>query len=428
MTDSPRDTSEPLALDEQAAEPTLAPGGPRVIDVVMAAYGESLDAAAKLISGAADEAEAAKEARKTLDFCASRQCDTLKRYCNGCRLYTEARQIKTFDGFCSQFKEIGFGASGLVLTPGGPLAPLKAESLEHLARTWAGDEVFYLARRVLRRLKKLDEPRPKRMAGNLDAGPVPTVVLVRPQLAENIGMVARAMANFGLDELRLVDPKDGWLNERARAVASGANFIVDAAQSSQTLAQCIGDLNYVVATTARQRDLAKPVLTPEQAIAEMGRRIAEGQRCGILFGPERTGLETDEVAVADAIVMVPVNTRFASLNLAQATLLFGYEWMKLAATGTLGRVTTYEQALQPGLRTRGSEPATKEELIGFFEHLENDLEQQGFFNPPHKRQTMVRNIRSMFSRMDATEQEVRSLRGIVATLSKGRGPARKSST
>ena len=173
------------------------------------------------------------------------------------------------------------------------------------------------------------------------------------------------MANFGLDELRLVAPRDGWPNEKARIAASGANFIIDGARAFPTLDEALERSQLGLRRPrARQRDLAKPVLTPEQAVAEMRRRMAEGQRCGILFGPERNGLETEEVANADAVVMAPVNPNFASLNLAQAVLLVGYEWMKQAGSGTLGRVTTYEEALQPGLRTRGSPPATKEELLG----------------------------------------------------------------
>ncbi len=185
-------------------------------------------------------------------------------------------------------------------------------------------------------------------------------------------------------------------------------------------------LNWVCATTARQRDLAKPVLTPEQAVAEMRRRIGLGQRCGILFGPERNGLETEEIANADAAVMAPVNPNFASLNLAQAALLLSYEWMKGGTAGTLGRVTTYEQPLEPGLRTRGSPPATKEELLGFFEQLEGALEAQGFFTPPEKRPTMVQNMRTMFTRMGATEQEIRTLRGIVKALVHGKPRGRRS--
>jgi tRNA/rRNA methyltransferase len=185
-------------------------------------------------------------------------------------------------------------------------------------------------------------------------------------------------------------------------------------------------LNWVCATTARQRDLAKPVLTPEQAVAEMRRRIAEGQRCGILFGPERNGLETEEIANADAAVMAPVNPNFASLNLAQAALLMSYEWMKSGTAGTLGRVTTYERPVEPGLRTRGSPPATKEELLGFFEQLETELEAQGFFTPPEKRPNMVQNMRTMFTRMEATEQEIRTLRGIVKALVHAKRSRRRS--
>jgi tRNA/rRNA methyltransferase len=235
-------------------------------------------------------------------------------------------------------------------------------------------------------------------------------------LADNIGMVARAMANFGLEDLRLVDPRDGWPNEKARVAASGANFVIDGADASATLDAALMGLNWVCATTARQRDLAKPVLTPEQAVAEMRRRLAEGQRCGILFGPERNGLETEEVANADAVVMAPVSSNFASLNLAQAVLLISYEWMKQSGQGSIGRVTTYEEPLQPGLRTRGSPPASKDELLAFFAHIERELEHNGFFNPPEKRPSMVQNMRTMFTRMGATQQEIRTLRGIVKAL------------
>ena len=145
-----------------------------------------------------------------------------------------------------------------------------------------------------------------------------------------------------------------------------------------------------------------------------------GQRCGILFGPERNGLETEEVANADAVVMATVNPNFASLNLAQAVLLLSYEWMKQAGGGTLGRVTTFEDPLQPGVRSRGSAPATKEDLMAFFEHLERELDAQGFLHPPEKRPSMVQNIRTMFTRMGATEQEIRTLRGIVKALVHGR--------
>jgi tRNA/rRNA methyltransferase len=247
---------------------------------------------------------------------------------------------------------------------------------------------------------------------------------VRPQLADNIGMVARAMANFGLSELRLVAPRDGWPNEKARIAASGANAIIDDADSFPDFGAALTGLNWVCATTARQRDLVKPILTPAQAVEEMRRRFAEGQRCGILFGPERNGLETEEVANADAVVMAPVNPSFASLNLAQAALLLSYEWMKQSGGGTLGRVTTYEQPVEAGLRTRGYPPASKQELLGFFQHLERELDAQGFFSSPEKRPSMVQNIRTMFTRMGATEQEIRTLRGIVKALVHSRRAAR----
>ena len=172
---------------------------------------------------------------------------------------------------------------------------------------------------------------------------------MEPQLADNIGMVARAMANFGLDDLRLIAPRDGWPNEKARIAASGANYIIDDAVDFPTLDAAIGDFNWLAATTARQRDLRKPVLTPIEAVAEMRRRIDRGERCGVLFGRERSGLETSEVANADALIMIPVNSRFASLNLAQAVLILGYEWMRASDAQSLGRVTTYEKPLEAGL-------------------------------------------------------------------------------
>jgi tRNA/rRNA methyltransferase len=241
-------------------------------------------------------------------------------------------------------------------------------------------------------------------------------------------MVARAMANFGLDELRLVAPRDGWPNEKARISASGANYVIDDAAAYPALDAAIGDLNWIVATTARQRPLRKRVLTPEAAASEMRERIARGERCAFLFGRERNGLETHEVANADAIVMIPVNSRFASLNLAQAVLILGYAWMQESGRASLGRVTTYETPLQPGLNLGPDRIATKQELLLFFEHLESELERLGFLNPPHKRPVMVQNIRTMFSRTALTEQEVRTLRGIVATLANGKGHGRKSST
>jgi tRNA/rRNA methyltransferase len=350
-----------------------------------------------------------------LTYCAEQRCKADDATCPGCRMRTDALGLKTFDDFVAHHAEITFAASTLRL-PGSGTGRLHAESLEALAKTWAGEEYWFWARRVLRKLRHGIRRAGQTGAPPAGMGVTPALILVRPQLADNIGMVARAMANFGLEHLRLVAPRDGWPNEKARIAASGANFLVDAAHAYPTLKDAIGDLHWVCATTARQRDLAKPVLTPEQAVVEMQRRIKLGERCGILLGPERNGLETEEVANADAVVMAPVNPNFASLNLAQAALLLSYEWMKQADAGTLGRVTTYEEPLQPGLRTRGSALATKAELIGFFEHLERELERNGFFTAPEKRPSMVQNMRTMFTRMGATEQEIRTLRGIVKAL------------
>jgi len=411
-----------IVIDRRLAggSPSPAATGISVAQVVGAAYQENLEAAARLASPPLS----LTEVRKAIDYCADEACQAAGAFCPGCRKRTAADGIETLDQYCARFSEIAF-ASGLVLKSAGKEPPQRFVSIEALTKSWAGEEYWYLARRVIRRLKKLTEPRPKRMAATADDLASPTMILVRPQLADNVGMVARAMANFGLDDLRLVAPRDGWPNEKARAAASGANYIIDATQAFPTLSQAIADMHFVCATTARQRDLAKPVLSPEQAAAAIRERMAAGEKCAILFGPERAGLENDEVAVADAIVMAPVNPRFASLNLAQAALLIGYEWLKETRRGTLGRVTTFERVLTPGQQTRGSPPATKEELIGFFEHIEGELDRLGFFNPPHRRQTVVRNLRTMFSRMGASSQEVRTLRGIVATLARGKGNGRK---
>jgi tRNA/rRNA methyltransferase len=410
--------------DRNGGEPTIKGTGLVVAAIIDRAFAAGMDAAAALA-----EPPLQRDVLDTvIDYCATRHCDQALRYCTGCRLRSDADGITTIDAYLRQFSAVRFAQSGIEARTGGVLPAIEQPSLDALLATWRGKELHFLARRIIRRNRRVLDPRPKRMTGPLDAGPVPSMILVRPQLADNIGMVARAMANFGLDDLRLVAPRDGWPNEKARVAASGADFIVEAAQAHDTLAQSIADLNFVVATTARQRDLTKPVLTPQQAVAEIIRRQADGQRCGVLFGPERTGLEGDEVAVADAIVMAPVNPKFASLNLAQAALLFGYEWIKATDAGTLGRVSPNERPIDSGLRLRGSRPATKEELLGFLGQLEGELQRLGFFNPGHKHQGVMLNIHTMFTRMQATEQEVRTLRGIVATLAKGKGPGRKPST
>lgn len=362
-----------------------------------------------------------------LTYCAEVQCEQGGATCPGCKRRTEALGIDTLDAFIARHKEIVVG-DGAVRLIGRGEGTLTTPAIAALERTWSGENYWFWARRVLRKLRhgiRRSHVRGSPIAGE---GDTPAVILMEPQLPDNIGMVARACANFGFDDLRLVNPRDGWPNEKARIAASGANYIVDEARAFPSLDAALGDLNWVAATTARQRDLRKPVLTPEGVIAELRTRIARGERCGILFGRERSGLETGEVANADAIVMIPVNSRFASLNLAQATLILGYEWMRASPAATLGRVTTYETPVGEGLNMGGERAASREDLQGFFVHLEEELERLGFFNPSHKRPSVVQNLRTMFLRMGATEQEVRTLRGIVATLVEGKGRGRKPST
>ncbi|MGL4395770.1 MAG: RNA methyltransferase [Hyphomicrobium sp.] len=359
-----------------------------------------------------------------LQYCAELRCVADTASCPGCKRRTEALGIETLDQYILSKKEVVVGDGRVRLTGEGH-DTIATPCLETLAKQWSGENYWFWARRVIRKLRhgiRRADMQGEPMAGDGDS---PFVILVEPQLADNIGMVARACANFGLDDLRLVAPRDGWPNEKARIAASGANYIIDDARAFATLEESIADLNFLAATTARQRDLRKPVLSPEQAIAEMRTRIARGERCGILFGRERNGLETSEVANADVLIMIPVNARFASLNLAQAVLLLGYEWMRGAAARSLGRVTTYEKPLEEGLYMGRDRPATKSELLSFYEHLEGELERLGFFNPAHRRPTVVQNLRSFFARAGATDQEVRTLRGIVATLAQGKGRGRK---
>ena len=248
--------------------------------------------------------------------------------------------------------------------------------------------------------------------------PAPVVVLVNPQLGENIGTAARAMANFGLHELRIVDPRDGWPNQKAVTASSGAAWIIEGARVYPDLASALADMTTVYATTARPRGMIKEVVTPEAAGVDMRERINAGERIAILFGRERWGLNNDEVSLADRIITAPVNPAFASINIAQAVLLVGYEWYKPQAE-TLGQQTPELAALPgPGLQTPDTRPATKEELYGLFDHLERELDTAGFFKTAEKKPHMVRNMRNLFARADLTEQEVRSLRGMIAALTR----------
>jgi len=246
----------------------------------------------------------------------------------------------------------------------------------------------------------------------------PAVILVEPQLGENIGQAARAMANFGLTDLRLVAPRDGWPNEKALSNAAIARSIVENAQLFPRLEDAIADLHYIGATTARVREMTKPVLTPESAVMEMSGRTHKGERCGILFGRERWGLNNDEVSLAHALIIAPVDPTYASLNLAQAVLLVGYEWRKLTSGGSLGRATQFDGPAREGLPESRCIPATAGELLHFFDHIEGELTEAGFFKTDEKRPTMVRNIRNMFLRSSLTSQEVKTLRGIVVALTR----------
>jgi tRNA/rRNA methyltransferase len=237
-------------------------------------------------------------------------------------------------------------------------------------------------------------------------GESPAVILVEPQLGENIGMVARAMLNCGLTDLRLVKPREKWPNVKAEKTASGASVVLENARVFDSTAEAVADLTFVMATTARARDMTKDVFTAHAAAAEMRACIAQDIKCGVLFGKEAVGLHNDDVALADAILMVPLNPAFSSLNLAQAVLLMGYEWFQSAVAQP---PTSFEVRLDTRL-------ATKEELLGLFEHLEGELDDCGFLALPDKRPTMVRNLRNMFQRARMTDQEVRTLRGVIAGL------------
>ena len=246
---------------------------------------------------------------------------------------------------------------------------------------------------------------------SLEGGPA--IILVRPQLAVNVGMCARAMANFGLSDLRLVNPREGWPRsgpheDVAEAAAAGAAHLLDKAKLFTTLEEAVADLNFIWATTARERGQAKRVATPFDAMPESATAINAGQRHGILFGPERTGLDNDEIALADAVVTFPVNPAYASLNLAQAVLLMGYEWLRASST-----------AQAPFDLVERSPPAPREMVISFFEYLETELDRAGFFRPAKKGPVMRRNLRNIFHRLTLSEQDVRTLRGAFVRLVEG---------
>lgn len=233
----------------------------------------------------------------------------------------------------------------------------------------------------------------------------PAFVLVRPQMGENIGAAARAMWNFGLDRMRLVDPRDGWPNPRAVALASGAGRLLDEAGHYPTTVEAVDDCTFVLATTARGRGLTKPVLSPEEAMAQARDHALKGGRVAVLFGPERAGLENDDIARANAIISVPVNPQFASLNLAQCVLLTAYEWRRQTADIDHNRI---EMA--------GADWATALEMDKLAEHYEDRLDQAGFFFPPEKAEHMKTNLRNLWSRMPLTRADVQILHGMMRQM------------
>lgn len=232
----------------------------------------------------------------------------------------------------------------------------------------------------------------------------PIIVLVRPQLGENIGKAARAMLNFGLTEMRLVAPRDGWPNPQAGPAASGADVVLERARVFDSVADAVADCPHVYATTVRKRGVTKPVMTPETAAREI-----HGQpgRSAILFGPERSGLETDDVAVARTIITVPINPEFGSLNLAQAVILVAYEWSKSVS---LAQPTDTDLPL----------PAPQEELDGMIGQLDAMLEGAGFYFPPDRVPTTKRTLRTLLTKPGWSSQEVRTLRGVLSALANPR--------
>lgn len=232
----------------------------------------------------------------------------------------------------------------------------------------------------------------------------PAIILSHPQMGENVGAAARAMKNFGLTDLRLIAPQCGWPNERAKVLASGAGDIIEKARVYQTAAEALADIRLVFATTARGRDILREILTPEAAARRLRAATTEGLATAILFGGERAGLDNDEMSLADAAVTIPT-AEFPSLNLGQAVLLIGYEWLKSADA-------------TPASRTRKTVavPAARTELVQLFEHLERELDAAQFLFPPEKKETMVRNIRAMILRSGLSDQEVRTIRGMIVAL------------
>lgn len=264
----------------------------------------------------------------------------------------------------------------------------------------------------------------------------PVIILVEPQLGENIGTAARAMANFGLKELRLVAPRDGWPNEKAQKSSANAINVINDAKVFETFEEAIHDIHYLCATTARPRDMVKQIFSPETAAQSMHKHSAKGEKTAILFGPEKSGLTNTHISHADAIIIAPVDPTCASLNLAQAVLLLGYEWRRSCNEPysknhtnssksppiSLGRETQFDGPAREGTDLKQNRAATKAEMDDLFKHLQKELEFSGFLRTVEKTPQMMRNIRNMIIRMEPTDQDVRTLRGMIGSLVKGPNP------
>ncbi|HCP00817.1 MAG TPA: rRNA methyltransferase, partial [Rhodospirillaceae bacterium] len=233
------------------------------------------------------------------------------------------------------------------------------------------------------------------------------VILVEPQLSENVGAVARAMLNCGLDQMSLVNPREGWPNNKALAMASGATEVLSGADVFNTPEEAVAGITNLYATTARPRELTVRVLTPRQAAAEMRVSQARGEEIGVLFGPERSGLTNDHIALADTVISVPLNPAYTSLNLAQAVLLVAYEWF-----------TVGDETMPDALSMSGTRLAIKQDLMELFERLENELDAGGFFRAPDLRPSVMRNLRTMLQRARLTDQEVRTFHGMISALTR----------
>lgn len=241
----------------------------------------------------------------------------------------------------------------------------------------------------------------------------PIIILVEPQLVENIGMTARAMMNCGLKQVYLVTPRDPWPlgeihRQRMMAASSGADEILENAKIFDSVETAIADLNYIYATTSRSHDMTNRILTPQAAIPDMVSRLQQDQNIGVLFGRERTGLVNEHIVLANAKITIPLNPEFASLNLAQAVLLIGYEWYQ-----------ANDQTPSNQLHVGSSKPATREEYLNFFNRLEKELDECGFFVAENMRPTMTRSLQNMLQRAEMTEQEIRTWHGVISALITG---------